>query len=193
MRQLINKDKARALTNSVKIIFLIGLVCVPTVLGFAVYFAGFSIANQSQVTRLTLISANLFSGNGSSVNSRGTAKIDLWINNPGATTSLIEFSLGQGPGSVDNPLPSGSVGEVFQCNNQTSCTILASSPLSAGSLTALNGSSALYFAHSISAGQSYYYYAKFGDGQTLSGALVSQGNQTSLSYSIYTMNDTSTT
>jgi len=119
------------------------------------------------VETISLASATLFSGTGTSPSQEGTARIEMTFTNPGSQTKIISLQIKSASAS--------STILFYQCQTETSCSSPTQLTLTAGSDTAFDSPSTIfYLSQNITSGVSYNYIFNFANGQSLSGALVAK-------------------
>ena len=129
---------------------------------------GGSFANAKSVY---IVSVFLYSGRPTNPTYRGTSAFWITLNNPGSQTSISSISV---TGADITP------NTVFQCSSSSSCQQLSSATLAASSPTHFDTiGTAFYFSTNFTSGHVYDYVVNLANGQTISGSLIGQDQQTS--------------
>jgi len=110
----------------------------------------------------------LFSGTASNDSFRGTSVLALSLNNGGAATNMTRIIL--------SGTSLSSVSKIYQCSNQTSCTLFSAARLPEKTIKSFDTNATAFHLStpSVLAGDTYDYVLSFANEQSISGSLIAQ-------------------
>jgi hypothetical protein len=158
----IRSRRKAAVTPVIATIILIAATIVFSLVVGSYAFSVFS----SNTKGIKLVTAVLTSGTATSPTSEGVANFALSIRNDG-TSRFVKSIVLSGGGLTSAPT-------VYQCATSTSCSVLSSPSVPAGSVSNFLGTGAFYIGVVLTGGAVYSYQINFDDGETITGLLTAQ-------------------